>query len=113
MENQTNQEARPNDISYFTFEAVMAREERHIKRLTIALVIAIIGIVVCNMAWLYCWTQYDYVAEGSGVETTVSLDGSPGGNANYIGNRGIINNGESYGDDSILLTEAYTDEIWK
>ena len=105
---------RPQDsISYFTLEAVMAREERHIRRLTIALVIAIIGIVVCNMAWLYAWMQFDYVAEDSGVETTVSSDGSPGGNANYIGNRGIISNGTDNGYDSILLTEADTDEIWK
>jgi len=105
---------RPQDsISYFTLEAVMAREERHIKRLTIALVIAIIGIVLCNMAWLYAWTSYDYVGEDSGVETTVSLDGSPGGNANYIGNRGIISNGKDNGYDSILLTETEQNETWK
>lgn len=110
---EDRQDTRPQDISYFTFEAVMAREERHIKRLTIALVVAIIGIVVCNMAWLYAWMQFDYVAEDSGVETTVSLDGSPGGNANYIGNRGIISNGTDNGYDSILLTETEQDEIWK
>ena len=101
---------KPHDITYYTFEAVMAREERHIKRLTIALIVAILGIVFCNMAWLYAWTQYDYVSEDSGVETTVSLDGSPGGNANYIGNRGIINNGEGDSYNPELFPETDADE---
>lgn len=108
MENK-GQDTRPQDISYFTFEAVMAREERHIKRLTIALVIAILGIVICNMAWLYAWTQYDYVSEEVGDETTVTLDGSPGGNANYIGTRGIINNGEGNGYEEDLFKEDNPD----
>lgn len=106
---ENKQDTRPHDITYFTFEAVMAREERHIKRLTIALVIAIVGIVACNMAWLYAWTQYDYVSEDSGVETTVTLDGSPGGNANYIGTRGIISNGKSEGYEESLFTEDNPD----
>ena len=101
---------RPQDnISYFTLEAVMAREERHIKRLTIALIISILGIVACNLAWLYAWTQYDYVSEDSGIETTVQLDGSPGGNANYIGTRGIINNGENNGYETDLFKENNPD----
>lgn len=113
MENNT-QETRPQDITFYTFEAVMAREERHIKRLTIALIVAIIGIVVCNMAWLWAWTSYDYVTEDSGIETTVSLDGSPGGNANYIGTRGMIINGEGNSDDTNMVTEEDTyKEIWK
>ena len=103
------EKSRPQDISVYTFEAVMARDERHVKRLTIALIIAIIGIVVSNLIWLYAWTRYDYV--DSGVETTVALDGSPGGNANYIGQRGIINNGESDGQNPYL--ETYQDtENW-
>lgn len=109
MGQEQAKETRPQDISFYTFEAVMAREERHIKRLTVALVIAIIGIVVCNMAWLYAWTQYDYVAEGEAVETTVELDGSTGGNANYIGERGNISNGTDQGYYPEDITESYTD----
>lgn len=105
MENK-GQDTRPQDISYFTFEAVMAREERHIKRLTIALVIAIIGIVVCNMAWLYCWMQYDYVGEG--VE--VSAEAENGGNASYIGTRGMIINGE--GNGTQMVDETDTEDIF-
>lgn len=100
-------------FSEYTLEYLMAREERHMRRLIIALIIAVVGIVISNIVWLYAWTSYDYLAEDSGVETTVSLDGSPGGNANYIGNRGIISNGESYGEDSDVFTEAGTDEVWK
>lgn len=101
---EDKQDTRPHDISYFTFEAVMAREERHIRRLTIALVIAIIGIVVCNMAWLYAWMQFDYSDVDSGYE--VSLDSS-GGNANYIGNRGLILNGEDQSTE--LDTDTHKD----
>ena len=109
MGQEQNKDTRPQDITFYTFEAVMAREERHIRRLIIALVIAIIGIVVCNMAWLYAWMQFDYVAEGESVETSVELDGSTGGNANYIGDRGIINNGTDQGYYPQDITESYTD----
>lgn len=100
---EDRQDTRPQDISYFTFEAVMAREERHIKRLTIALVVAIIGIVVCNMAWLYAWMQFDYVENG----TEVSVDGGQSGNTSYIGERGLILNGEDYGTE--VDENTYTD----
>lgn len=63
----------PHDITRYAFEAVMAMTERQIKRLTVALVVAILGIVLSNLAWLYCWMQYDYV--GDGVEQTVEMDG--------------------------------------
>lgn len=86
------EKSRPQDISVYTFEAVMARDERHVKRLTIALVIAIIGIVVSNLVWLYAWMQFDYVESG----TEVSIDGGQSGNTSYIGERGLILNGEDY-----------------
>lgn len=107
MDNNA-QDTRPQDISYYTFEAVMAREERHIRRLTIALIVAIIGIVVCNMAWLYAWTSYDYV--DSGME--VSVDGGDNGNTSYIGTRGMIINGQDYGSEMDEETDTYK-EIWK
>lgn len=103
------EKSRPQDISVYTFEAVMARDERHVKRLTIALVIAIIGIVVSNLVWLYAWTSYDYVTEGESVETSVELDGSTGGNANYIGERGNISNGADKSYDTQDITESDTD----
>lgn len=103
MGQEQAKETRPQDITFYTFEAVMAREERHIKRLTVALVIAIIGIVVCNMAWLYAWMQFDYVESG----VKVSAEADYGGNASYIGERGVILNGES--DSTQVDSIPYTD----
>ena len=86
----------PHDITRYAFEAVMAMTERQIKRLTVALVVAIIGIFISNLGWLYCWMQYDYTGEN----VDVSAEAESGGNASYIGTRGMIINGESYGKDT-------------
>ena len=77
-------------IPYIVYEQAEVRHERTIKRLIVALIIAIIAIVASNGAWLYCWMQYDYATE------SVELDTTQGGNANYIGGdniQGDINNG--------------------
>lgn len=58
-------------IPYIVYESGMARSERHIKRLIIALVICIFLIFISNAAWLYAWCQYDYSSE----EITYSQDG--------------------------------------
>lgn len=58
-------------ITYIVYESGMARSERHIKRLIIALVICIFLIFISNAAWLYAWYQYDYSSE----EITYSQDG--------------------------------------
>ena len=77
------------DVPYIAFESMMARYERHTKRLIIALVITIILMFASNALWLYEWCQYDYSDTDS---TSVDLDATDG-NANYIGNDGDINNG--------------------
>lgn len=77
-----------NTVPYIVYEGEQARNERHIKRLIIALVTAILVILISNALWLYAWTQYDY----SGEET-VTVDGTSG-IANYIGESGIISNGK-------------------
>ena len=45
------------DVPYLVFEGQMARNERSIKRLIIALIIAVILIFATNMAWLYAWNH--------------------------------------------------------
>lgn len=92
----------PHDITRYAFEAVMAMTERQIKRLTVSLVVAILGIVISNMAWLYCWTRYDYVGES----VDVSAEAENGGNASYIGTRGMIINGEGYSKDTEIDTDT-------
>ena len=77
-----------NKIPYIAFEAEMARHERTIKRLLIALVIAIALLFISNIAWLFFFNQFDYATD----TVTQELDT---GNANYIGEDGNINNGEA------------------
>ena len=72
------------DISYIVFEGEMARAERHIKRLWITLIITILLLVACNLAWIVYEMQYStvsYTQDGEGVN-----------NVN-IGEQGDINNG--------------------
>ena len=74
-------------VPYIVHESAMARNERHIKRLVIALIVAVVMIVLSNLAWLYLWNSYEYVGDSE----TVSVEGD--GTANYIGNDGDITNG--------------------
>ena len=53
-------------------EAEVSRFERHIKRLWIALIIAVVSIVLCNVSWLiyinqYDFEDYEYTQDGTGV----------------------------------------------
>lgn len=73
-------------IPYIAFEAEQARNERHIRRLWIALIITIILIALTNAIWLYEWTRYDY--------SDIEVDSGDNGVANYIGRDGDITNGE-------------------
>lgn len=64
-------------------EATVARFERTVKRLIYALVIISIAFI---FAIYMLMTAYDY--------TDVTVDSKDGGNANYIGASGVINNAE-------------------
>lgn len=75
------------DVPYIVYEGEQARNERHIKRMWIALIIAIIALFASNALWLWEWCQYDTESY------EISTEG--GGNANYIGEDGVIINGES------------------
>lgn len=63
-------------VSYLAFESITARNERHTKRLIIALVISIILIFLSNALWLYAWMQYDYSSTESKTTTTYTQDSS-------------------------------------
>ena len=71
------------DVSYIVYEGTMARLERTIRRLIVVILI-LLGIIAFG---IYEWTRYDY--------SDVLVDSEDGGNANYIGANGVINNGES------------------
>lgn len=80
-----------NKIPYIAFEAEMARHERTIKRLLIALVVAIGLIFISNISWLWFFNQFDIESEA------VQLESRDDGNASYMGAgaSGIIDNGRS------------------
>lgn len=84
-------------ISMFAHESIMARMERTVKRLFIALIFSIVIIFATNMAWLYMWMQYDYMDTDTDTVQTeqVTLDSGGEGSANYIekSNVGDIVNG--------------------
>lgn len=80
-------------IPYIVHEGVVARMERIIKRLTIALVICILLIFASNALWLYFWNQYNYTGETQSI-----MVDSKDGIANYIGNDGSIVNGSDNSD---------------
>lgn len=88
MEEKENIESAES-VPYVAYESALARQDRHIKHLFIALIVAIVAIFVSNGIWLAAWMSYDYVSD------TVTVDGWDGGNANYIGNDGDIYNGEN------------------
>ena len=78
-----------NDIPYIAFEAEMARYERTIKRLLIALVVSVALIFVSNVAWLWFFNQFDIIGDA------VQLESNEAGNASYMGGSGVIDNGRS------------------
>lgn len=75
-------------------EYAAARVERTIKRLVIALIIAIVLMFATNAFWIYTWNQYDY--------SNVTVDSQDSGVANYMGAHasGDITNGSNSSKDT-------------
>ena len=84
----------PESVPYVVHESSMARMERQVRRLLIALIVAIVLLFASSAIFTYAWLQYDYSSED-----IVTVDGKDG-IANYIGNDGDIVNGESYGSET-------------
>ena len=76
------------DVPYIFHESAMARSERHIKRLWIALIVSIVMLFASSAIFTYAWLQYDYASYEAITDD--------GGDANIIGNDGDIYNG--YGE---------------
>ena len=79
----------PESVPYIVHESSMARMERQIKRLWIALIVSVVLLFTSSAIFTLAWMQYDYSSE-----EIVTVDGKDG-IANYIGNDGDIVNGES------------------
>lgn len=80
-------------VPYIVYESEAARHERHTRRLTIALIVAVALMFISNALWLWAWNSYDYSSD-----TSVSID-SGEGVANYIGDDGNILNGADRGQE--------------
>lgn len=90
----------PESVPYIVHESTMARSERQIKRMWIALIVAISLLFASNAIWLYAWCQYDYSSETE--EYIYQQDGE---GTNIIGDSNEVNNGAE--SDS---TEEETDK---
>lgn len=73
-------------VPYIVYESAEAKHERTVKRLILALVLAICLLFLSNALWLNAWMQYDY------TDQTIDVD-AESGTANYIGQDGDITNG--------------------
>ena len=84
----------PENIPYIAYDMAQARNERHIKRMTVALIVAIALMFVSNMMWLWAWNSYNYTSE----ETIYTQDGE---GTNIIGNQNEVDNGaDPYNSES-------------
>jgi len=90
----------PEAVPYIAYEGTIARFERTVKRLVIAVIICVVLLFSSNALWLYAWMQYDY--EGEVVTTT--QDGK-GININSVGGSKV-----DYGAKDSLQTQNETPE---
>ena len=79
-----NAKIAPENVPYIVHESSMARMERQIKRLWIALVVAVCLLFASNAGWLICESQFETI--------TYEQDGEGINNVNY-GEQGYLNNG--------------------
>lgn len=84
-----------NNVPYIVYEGAQAKNERTVKRLVIALVIAIALIFASNMAWLYVWSSYEYT--GTETTTTYTQDGE---GTNIIGDSNEVTDESADGENS-------------
>lgn len=93
MENNTNNETVLT-VPYIVHRDAIADNRWVIKRITIALIVAVVLMFVSNGLWLFAWLQYDYSTVGDEVITSVDSEGD--GIANYTGGNGGVIYGEGY-----------------
>ena len=83
----------PENVPYIVHESSMARMERQIKRLWIALIISIAMLFTSGAIFTYAWLQYDYSSE----ETIYHQDGE---DTNIIGDSNEVDNYGAESDNS-------------
>ena len=94
--NNCGTENQKVNVPYVVHEATVARQERHIKRMWIALIVAWVVVLAVVGIFAYERLQYDY----TGTYEEIMVDAEDNGNANYIGQDGNIYNGENNGAEN-------------
>lgn len=74
----------PENVPYIVHETAMARNERNVKRLVVALIVAIVLAFATNVGWLIYESQYET------VDCSYAQDGE---GTNIIGDGNDVNNG--------------------
>lgn len=80
-------------VPYIVYESARAQSERTMKRLIIALIVAICLLFATNALWIWHNAHYDF------FDSEVNVDTEGEGNANYIGQDGDIYNGTNYSQE--------------
>lgn len=82
--NGCGAESKNVTVPYVVHESTVARQERNVKRLWIALIVAISMLFASNIGWLIYESQFDTIS--------FEQDGEGINNVNY-GEQGDLNNG--------------------
>lgn len=69
--NNCGTENQKANVPYVVHEATVARQERQIKRMWIALIVLVVALFLTNMAWIgyqsrFDTFSYDYTQDGNG-----------------------------------------------
>ena len=75
--------------------ALESKDARYHKLIRWIVSAFIFCMLMMSAIFIYAWTSYDYVGED------IEVDGGQGGIANYIGDRGVIFNGDSEGSAEV------------
>lgn len=78
-------------VDYIVHEAILARQERNIKRLWILCIIIFLALVGTNAGWIWYESQW----EDQTITQEIDQDSGDGGVANYSGS---IIGGDYYGE---------------
>lgn len=79
-------QGKPDSVPYIVFEGEMARQERHVKRLWIALLAAITALVLTVGIFVWYLNQYDFTSYEQDGEGINILGTSNGGDCNVTTN---------------------------
>ena len=89
----------PESVPYIVHESSMARMERQIKRLWIALIVSVVLLFAGSAIFTWAWVQYDYSSE----EIVYQQDGE---GTNIIGDSNEVDNYGAESDNSEAQTNS-------